>query len=387
MESGTGKIRKVCVLTGTRAEYGLLKPVMTAISKHPSLQLSVLAGGMHLSEEFGYTADEITKDGFRIDGKIQMNPKSDDGFSMAVSVGSGVISTANYLKKINPDIFLVLGDRTEALAGAIAAAYMNIPVAHIHGGDSAMAGLDEPARHAITKFASIHFPATKKSAERIVKMGEDDWRIHVVGAPAVDTILNENIDKKEIAKKYGLDAGKPFILLLQHSVTTEVKDAESQIRETLSVIAEMGMQTIAIYPNSDAGGRKIISILKEYERHPFIRTFKSVPHKDYIGFMKTAAVMVGNSSSGIIEAPSLKLPVVNIGTRQAGRERAANVIDVGYDKEQIKKAVRKALYDCNFKKKVRKCKSPYGDGKAGVKIAHILSKVKIDKNLLQKKMI
>ncbi|MBI5061103.1 MAG: UDP-N-acetylglucosamine 2-epimerase (hydrolyzing), partial [Candidatus Aenigmarchaeota archaeon] len=317
---------------------------------------------------------------------IEMNPSDDTGYSMAVSVGTGVVSIANSLKKIKPDIVLVLGDRIEALSAAIAAAYMNIPVAHIHGGDVTRAGLDESARHAITKFSHIHLAATEKSAERILKMGEDPWRVHVVGAPALDPIVNYSADLDEIAKRYGLDTSKPIVLLLQHSVTTAADDAAAQIRETLDAITEMKLQTIAVYPNSDAGGRKIISVLKEYEKYPFIKVFKSIPHDDYIGLMRIASVKVGNTSSGIIEAPSLNLPSVNIGTRQEGRERGYNVIDVDHDREHIKSAIKKALYDEAFKKKVSECSSPYGNGTAGIKIADILSKIKIDKALLQKKL-
>jgi UDP-hydrolysing UDP-N-acetyl-D-glucosamine 2-epimerase len=218
-------------------------------------------------------------------------------------------------------------------------------------------------------------------------MGEDPANIFVVGAPGLDSILNEElIEPKKIAKSYMLDLSKQILLVVQHPVTTEVDDASHQIRETLEAISELKHQTILIYPNADAGGRKMIEVITGYEKYPFIKTFKSIPHKEYISLMKIASVMVGNSSSGIIETSSFGLPVVNIGSRQAGRERAENVIDVDYDKERIKTAIKKSLYDENFKEKVKKCKSPYGNGKAGVRIADVLNKIKIDKKLLQKKL-
>ena len=379
--------RKICVVTGTRAEYGILKPVMKAIKESPMLELSVIATGMHLAQQFGYTLKEIEKDGFKIDARADMLLSGDTGTTMAKSVGKGIISIAQALDIIKADIILVLGDRIEPLATAIAGAYMNIPVAHIHGGDSAKAGLDESARHAITKLSHIHFPATEKSAERIIKMGEDPSNVFVVGAPGLDSILNEElIGPEKIAKSYNLDLSEPILLAIQHPVTTEVGDAPDQIREMLEAVFELEHQAIMVYPNADAGGREMIEVIKEYEKYPFIKTFKSIPHKKYLSLMKIATVMLGNSSSGIIEAPSFGLPVINIGSRQEGRERAENVIDVDYDKEQIKAAIKKTLHDENFKEKVKNCKSPYGDGKAGVRIADILSEIKIDKKILQKRL-
>jgi len=379
--------RKICVVTGTRAEYGILKPVMKAIKKSPTLELSVIVTGMHLAQQFGYTVREIEEDSFRIDAKVDMLLDGDTGTAMVKSIGNGIISIAQALDIIKPDIILILGDRIEPLAAAITGAYMNIPIAHIHGGDSAKAGLDEYARHAITKLAHIHFPATEKSAERIIKMGEDPSNVFVVGAPGLDTILNEKlIEPTRLSETYNLNLSEPILLVVQHPVTTEVEDAPDQIRETLEAIVELKHQTVLIYPNADAGGRKMIEVIKKYEKYFFITTFKSIPHKEYISLMKIASVMIGNSSSGIIETSSFGLPVVNIGSRQEGRQRAENVIDVGYDKEEIKAAIKKALYDEDFKEEVKKCKNPYGDGKAGVKITDILSKIKIDKKLLQKRL-
>jgi UDP-hydrolysing UDP-N-acetyl-D-glucosamine 2-epimerase len=189
-----------------------------------------------------------------------------------------------------------------------------------------------------------------------------------------------------MAEKYGLDTSKPIILVVQHSLLTEAEDAANQIRETLNTIVELGYQTIVIYPNADAGGRRMIEAIKEYEGYPFIKTFNSIPHEEYLSLMKLASLMVGNSSSGIIEAPSFGLPVVNVGTRQVGRQRAENIIDVGYHKEQIKKAINKALFDEKFKQKARNCRSIYGDGKAGKRIADILSETRINKRLLLKRM-
>lgn len=374
------------MMTGTRAEYGNLKPLLKAINKHPRLDLALIVTAMHLSKEFGYTIKEIRKDGFRVDTKVEMLHAEDTGAAMAESIGKCVIRMVGVLEQIKPDILLLLGDRAEMLAGAVAAAYMGIPIAHLHGGDVS-SSVDESVRHAITKLAHIHFPATRGSANRIIKMGEDPSRIFVVGAPTMDTILNEKLPKRaELSKKYGFDLSKPILLVLQHPIVTEADEAAGQMKETLDAIVELKHQTILIYPNADAGGRRMIKVIKKYEKYPFIESFKSIPYADYLGLMRVASVMVGNSSSGIIEAPAFRLPVVNIGTRQKGRERSTNVIDVGYNRREIVKAVKKALHDRKFRAKVKKCKNPYGDGKASQRIVKELSKIKITPELLQKRI-
>lgn len=380
--------RKVAVVTGTRAEYGILYPVLKAIERHPKLQLLLIATGMHLSHEFGYTVEELEKDGFHIDAKVDMLLSSDTLGGMAKSVGIGIIEMAQVWEQLKPDIILVLGDRTEPLAATVAGAYMNIPVAHIHGGDTCVGGnIDDANRYAISKFAHIHFPATRKSAERIIKMGEDEWRVYQMGSPALDVILNEALPTgKTLAKQLKIDLSPPLILLIQHPVTTQVDKAPRQMKETLEAIVEMGYLAVVIYPNADAGGRRMIEVIKKFEKYPFMKTFNSLPHREYLGLMKATSVMVGNSSSGIIEAPSLGLPAVNIGIRQERRERGKNVIDVGHNKQEITKAIEKALTDKEFLGEVKRCESPYGDGKASQRIAEILSKVEITPQLLQKKI-
>jgi UDP-N-acetylglucosamine 2-epimerase (non-hydrolysing)/GDP/UDP-N,N'-diacetylbacillosamine 2-epimerase (hydrolysing) len=380
-------MRKIAVITGTRADYGILKSVLKEIEANKELQLSLIVSGMHLSSEFGYTVGEIEKDGFKIAAKIAALHREDTRASMAKSLGECLSRTAEALEKIDPHILLVLGDRGEMLASAVAATYMGIPIAHIHGGDIS-GNVDEPVRHTITKLAHIHFAATRESAKRIKRMGEEPWRIHVVGAPGLDPIQNGKVTElKEIAAKYRLDSSKPVLLVLQHSIVTEAEDAASQIRQTLEAIKELKFQTVLIYPNADAGSRRMIKVIKEYEKCQFLRTFKSISHEDYLGLMRLAGVMVGNSSSGIIEAPSFGLPVVNIGTRQIGRQRAENVIDVGYDRDEIAKAVKKALFDQEFREKVKHCKNPYGDGKAGKRIVKVLSEIELGKKLLEKRMV
>lgn len=380
--------RKIAVVTGTRAEYGLLYPVMSAIKKDKSMELSIIATGMHLSQEFGHTVDYIESDGFKIDAKVDMLLSGDSQVSMAKSLGIGIIGITQALEAIDPDIVLVYGDRGEPFAATVSAAHLMIPVAHVHGGDAARgSNIDDSIRYAITKFAHIHFTATKKHAERVIRLGEEPWRVHVVGSPALDAILHGEIpSSSDIARIFSLDKEKPIVLVIQHPTSINARDAAKEMRETMEALRKLELQSVVIYPNADAGGRAMIKVIKEYENYSFIKTFKSVPRREYLGLMKAASVMVGNSSSGIIEAPSLKLPVVNIGIRQAGREKSENVIDVGHDKDAIVNSIRKALYAADFKEKVRKCKNPYGDGKSSQRIAKILRELEITPRLLRKQI-
>ncbi|MCK5038571.1 MAG: UDP-N-acetylglucosamine 2-epimerase (hydrolyzing), partial [Thermoplasmata archaeon] len=270
------------------------------------------------------------------------------------------------------------------LAASITAAYMNIPVAHIHGGDVS-GSIDDLVRHAITKFAHIHFPATESSARRISQMGEEPHRILKVGALALDSILNMELpEPDELVDRYGVDLDRPIIIVLQHPVTSESDDAEQQIRITLDAIAGADYQTLIIYPNADSGGRRIIEVIREFENRDLINSFESVPHIDFLALMNISSALVGNSSAGIIEAPSFHLPVVNIGSRQSGRERAENIIDVGHDRTEITNAIVKALGD-EFRSLAGNCINPYGDGMTSARIIKALTDITIDKSLMSKK--
>ena len=378
--------RKIAVITGTRADYGIFYHVLKEIEKHDALDLKLIACGMHLCPEFGMTINEIEKDGFEIADKFETILASDTGSSMAKSIGLSIISMAQSFDRIKPDLVLILGDRGEMLGAATAAIHMNIPVAHIHGGE-VTGTVDESIRHAITKLSHIHFPANEDSKERILKLGEKEENIFVVGAPGLDYIRKtQYLSREEMLKRFDLEDGKIF-LLTQHPVTTERDLVEWQIRETLDAVVELGCQTIVSYPNSDNGGREIIRVIEEYRaKYPFLKVFRNLSQVEYLSFLEIAEVMIGNSSSGIIEAPSFKLPVVNIGSRQEGRLRACNIIDVPYGKEGVKLGVNKALEDKEFKKQLEYCSNPYGDGNASDKIAKILSEIKIDRELIQKRI-
>jgi UDP-hydrolysing UDP-N-acetyl-D-glucosamine 2-epimerase len=375
--------RKILYISGTRADYGLMRSVLRNIHNHPSLSLDIVVTGMHLMGEFGNTIDEIKKDGFHYH-IVDVRYEDDTKESMAIFIGKFIQELVPVIHSLHPDIILVLGDRGEMLAAAIVGVYLSIPVTHIHGGE-VTSTVDDYARHAITKLASIHFPATERSANRILKMDEDASRIFVVGAPGLDQILHEPLlSQEEIAQKYMLDLSKPVLLVVQHPVTLEVDYAPEQIRETLEAVVSLQYQTIVIYPNADAGSRGMIKVIREFEQSPRLKIFPNIPHKDYLSLLHQVSVLIGNSSSALIEAPSLGLPVVNIGTRQMGREQGENVINASYDRNNIRECIDKAINDKEFRKKVKSCSNPYGDGMASTRISNILSKIDINENLLIK---
>jgi len=380
-------IRKISVTTGSRSEYGILKPILKKISASKKLDLYLIVTGMHNSKKFGLTINEIKKDGFKIYKKIDMLPKNDSNYSMAIALSNGIKSFANTFKILRPDINLILGDRDEMLASSLAAYHMNIVNAHIHGGDRTQGGIDEYTRHAITKISNIHFSATQKSHKRIIKMGENKNNVFLVGSPSIDEIKNNNItSKKQLEKKYQIKFSGNELLLLYHPVTTEINKTKKQIGIILDVIKKLNKTTIAIAPNSDAGHKVIFS---EYEKlskkSNNFKLFASVPRNDYFGFLKYSGVLVGNSSSGIIEASYFKIPVVNIGIRQHGREKGKNVIDlITLDSTLLYKSLKNAL---NLKKFIEiDNQLLYGNGNSSKKIVDILEKIKLDTKLIQKQI-
>jgi len=379
-------MKKIAVITGTRAEYGYLKPLMTEIKKDRTLELIPIITGMHLLSEFGNTYKLVEKD-FPNSVKIEMKLQGDSLKDMANYFASGVKNFAEYFSKNRPDVIIVLGDRSEPLAVALVAMYLNIPIAHINGGDVSGGSIDESIRHAITKIAHIHFVHTKENADRIIKMGEEKNRIFIVGALTLDTILNKNLpSKKDIFSKYNLNPNKITLLILQHPVTTLKDKGYSQMEELFSTLEELKEQTIILYPNCDAGSKKFIDLIKRYSDNKYFKILKNISHDDYLALMKSSNLMIGNSSSGIIESPSFKIPVINIGNRQSGRSRSVNIIDTEPEKKKIIESIDYALYNKEFLKKIKSCKNKFGDGKSSKRIVKILKQIKIDTKLIQKQI-
>jgi len=388
--------RRVCVCTGTRSEYGILRPVMRAIARQGGLTLQVVAAGMHLSPEFGHTIDDIVADGFTVAARVAMLPEKDTRAAMAESVGRGIIGFTRVFEGLRSDIVVVLGDRTEAFAAATAAVLSGRVLAHIHGGDRAEGGYDDYMRHAITKLAHVHFAATKGAARRIERLGEPKSRIIVTGAPGLDEIHPSKLPSPASTKRaLGIPTGLDLVLCVQHSISTHPETAAAEMTETLKALAELHMPAVVVYPNSDAGGRTIIKVIESFKRgHAYdtkdstgwLIARKNLPRDEYLAVMKAARVMVGNSSSGIIEAASFGLPVVNVGRRQAGRERSGNTVDVPPKRNAILRAIRKFFSEEGLPNRRRLTKNVYGDGRASQRIAHALARLRVGPAIYRKQI-
>lgn len=389
MSKGT---RLIAVVTGTRAEYGIFRTVIRAIENHPNLDYTIIVTGMHLLDRFGNTIRFIEEDGYKIGAKVQgiLEDDSDTPASMARALGREILGMADAFERLKPDIVLVLGDRDEPLAAAAAAAHMNIPIAHMHGGEIS-GTIDESIRHAITKFSHIHLAATKLSCKRIRQLGEREDMTFLVGSAGLDEIYAlPALSREDIAAKFGFDPSKKMLLVVQHPVTTEFDEREKNISSILAALERLNIQTLLIYSNADAGNESMMTLVKQtLDRQPNIKMFKSIDRQDYLHFMKHCDAMMGNSSSGIIEAPTCGTPYVCVGTRQNKRERAVSVIDVPYDADKIVDAVTRAM-DPPFKEQIKHAQRPYdpfSDGKTGERIANVLAQVAIDKSIIQKEFI
>jgi GDP/UDP-N,N'-diacetylbacillosamine 2-epimerase (hydrolysing) len=376
-------MRKICVITGTRAEYGVLKPLLSLIKESKGLELQLVVCGMHLMSEFGSSVDLIRKDGFKISAELAMFSKKEGKLEMAESLSRGINGFARILEKLKPDILLLEADRLEMLAAALASVFFNIPIVHISGGDLS-GGLDDSIRHTLSRFAHLHLVNTRGSYKRLLKMGEPAWRIRYVGTLAVSKeILSQSVTKKELEREFKIDLSRLLFLVIQHPVVSQAENAAFQMRQTLDAVSSFKEQTLIFYPNCDLGGKAIINQILKYKKLNFIRIHKNVERSLYLGLLKHASVIVGNSSSGIVEAPLFGTPVVNIGSRQDGRERAANLVDVGYDKKEIILAIKKFQKN-NFRRIYGK--NPYRDYNTEKRIVSALRTIKIDERLLNKKL-
>lgn len=392
--------RSIAVFTGNRAEYGLQFPILRAIDNHPDLDYKLLVSGAHLDANFGSTLNEIQRDGFHIESEIKIEMDAKSLFATAQAIGSGVLEISKVLDKLKPDIMVVYADRFEGFAAVIAATQMNIPTAHIEGGDLTEGGaLDDSVRHAMTKLSHLHFTTNSQASNRILAMGEEPWRVHTVGFPAIDLIAEGNFASKvEVLETLSLDPMRPIVLFTQHSVTTEFSEARSQITPSLDAITRLareGVQIVLTYPNNDAGGKDIIEALSAFQLEELQNTqvMRSLGRYLYHGVLALAresdlrVVCLGNSSSGLKETPAFGCPTVNIGSRQDGRLRGENVLDADYSSDQIYAAVNKGLYEEEFRELCRNANNPYWLGEAGPKIANILATTALDQNLIRKKMM
>ena len=376
-----GDVRKICIFIGSRANYSSIKSVMRAVRAHPQLQLQLIVGASALLDRFGSVIDVIEEDGFKPDARVTMIVEGETPATMAKSTGLGLIELPTLFEMLKPDVVVSVGDRFETMATAIAAAYMNIPIAHTMGGEIS-GTIDESVRHAVTKLAHIHFPANTAAAERIIRMGEAPDTVHAVGCPRIDLVAEiahggADLPHAEWLEREGVgahvDVTRPFLLVNQHPVTTEYGQGKAQVWETLMALDELRMPTIMLWPNVDAGSDDIASGMRTFReklKPEYIRFYKNFPIDTYVRLMLLSVCAVGNSSAPIREGAFLGVPAVNIGTRQLGRDRGPNVVDVEYDRHGIVAGIKRQLAHGRYPSDPL-----YGDGHAGGRIADLLARV------------
>ena len=373
----TSNKRKICIVVGSRANYSSIKSVMAAVRCHSELELQVIAAASAVLDRYGSVVNLMKKDGFSINAEVAYLVEGETPLTMAKSTGLGLIELANEFNRLNPDVVVTVGDRFETMSTVLAAAYMNIVVAHTMGGE-VTGTIDESIRHAVTKFAHVHFPASNDARDRIIKLGENPEDVHMVGCPRIDLVHEILCEKRELKPEEvfqgvgrPFDLESPFIVVSQHPVTTEFGNGMQQVTKTLQAVQELGLPALVLWPNADAGSEDVSRGIRIWREHhpdsPFYYV-KNLPIDVYVRLMNVTACLVGNSSSGLREGAYIGTPVVNIGTRQNAREKSANVIDCGFDMESIALAIRNQL---------RNGKYPhdplYGDGRAGVRVAEILA--------------
>lgn len=360
--------KNALIITGTRAEYGLLKPVMQAFLKSKKFSPKFLVTGMHTLRKYGYTLNEIKKDKMPIVAVATIGEKDDIPEILAKEI-KGI---SNYCEKHKPALILVLGDIAPALAGAIVGTYLKIPVAHINGGDISGQGPDEFIRHATTKFSHLHFTYSLPNTRRVLALGEEKWRVFNVGSTWRDGKM-KFLSKKELADKFNLDLKKKWFFVVHHPAPLDKTPFPQQIKPLLKTLAGYDAEKLVSYPNADTGSETFIREIEKHKKRNQFHAFKTLPRTQYLSFLKHSDLLIGNSSSSFIESAYFKIPVVNVGTRQIGRPGGNNIVHCGYSEKEIKKAINKALSP-GFRKIVRRAKSPYGSGNASIKMVKILEK-------------
>jgi len=385
-QTDTVSKRKVFVLTGKRGGFGAMVPLLRKIRDSDFLELQLVVTDQHLSKFFGETVREVESE-FRIAERVDLNQSGSSAQDRGSALGRCLSSMMRVLGDLDPDLVLLYGDRGEVLATAIAALTHNIPIAHIQGGDIS-GSTDDSMRHAISKLATIHFPSNHASALRLYQMGEEPWRVHVVGDNHLDEIYAGSfMAEREVRREIGVEDKRPVLVVLQHPETFSANLSGEHMRETLEAIAYENWWVVVLYPCSDVGYEESVRVIESYKQRENFRVYRNLDAHVFRGLLNIASALIGNSSAGIIEAAAFRLPAINIGLRQVGRLVAENVLHVGHSRDEIRAAVDCALYDENFLKRVGKCEQLYGDGSTADKIVKVLKQVQLSSDLMRKQFI
>lgn len=362
--------------------------MIRAVDAHRHLEAGVVASGAHLSASFGRTVAQIERDGFELVERIESLLDSDTPLSRVRSAAIQLLGLTQTLERTRPDFLVVCGDREESITGALAGAYGNVPVAQIAAGDIAVGNVDDSVRHAVSKLAHLHLALSAESAERVLRLGEETWRVHTVGNPALDRLrTTPSMPQAQLEKALGADLSQgPVVLVIQHVISSEIAHGADQLRTTLEAMRELGYTTLVGSPNSDAGARAMRDVAKEFDASSDrIHLYDTLPRDEFVNLLRTVDVLVGNSSLGLLEAPFLRLPVVNVGNRQGGREHAENVLFVEHDRDAIVAAVKRCLFDTGHRERVQSTRNPFGDGRSGPRIAELLAAHADRDRLLEKR--
>lgn len=376
--------RRALFVTGSRGEWGYIRPVLERISDRPDVVYEICATNMHLLPSHGSTEGDILADGFEIRWRIPMAIEGGNHLAQAKSIGVLTMGLCDVVASSPPDWIVLAGDRGEQLAGAIVGAFANIPILHIQAGELS-GNVDGMTRHAIGKYANIHCASNDDAGQRLARLGEEEWRIHVTGAPQLDDLVAGRLpSREELVSRLGRGVSGPFALVVQHGVTDEFIEAGSQVETLMRVLAGLPLNKVVILPNNDPGSLSVRQGIERYRDDRFY-LFANVPRPDYLALLRDAEFLIGNSSSGILEAPSFGTPVVNVGSRQDGRLQAQNVVNADFTPQSLSQAIDRAL-SADFRYTTSECINPYGDGHASVRIADLLARIPIDDRLLRKRM-
>src|SRR5215204_2948799 len=372
--------RRVLGITAIRSEYFLQRPILRAMVDHPELELSLIVTGAHLSPLHGHTVKEIEKDGFPIAARIESLIHSDHDADRIKGAASQLQVLAEVVDELRPDWLFVPADREESITLALCGTYMNLATAHYAAGDRVVGNADDMMRHAVSRLSHLLLTTHEDARRRLIKAGEQEWRVHNVGHAGIDRIGSaEELNTVELAKALGVkEIEDRFAVVIQHPLTSEIENAGQQMRETMAAALELGLQLFVSYPNSDPGSNQIIEVIEQHRSDRRVHIFRNIPDREFVNLLRRAAVLLGNSSMGLLEAPYLKLPVVNVGRRQSERHHSSNVFFVPAEREAIVRQVRAIIEDDETKQKLNLCENPFGDGHTGERVAELLATTPID---------